>query len=303
MFCQENGIHHIKTTPKWAQANGEVERQNASLMKRVQIAQAEGQDWKRELRKYVTVYRSIQHSTTGKSPAELLFQRKIRGKLPDIATPHSDLEARDRDAEQKGKAKIYADIYAFSRHFYPKRLTIAFRLYIFFSICVPWESNPQPFAQLTQCSTTEPHRNRLNAKTSDIEVGDRVLVRQDKTDKFTTTFHSTPHKGNSVIVQSPTGAKYTRNTTFVKKFHSMETPTVIHDMKCAQVPSSDGEQKGIAEECKINCETIQREEQTPKSCRPQRQIKLPERLGDYVIEWLLRFNCWKKKRTLKFNVF
>ncbi len=33
------------------------------------------------------------------------------------------------------------------------------RLYIFISTCVPWESNPQPFAQLTQCSTTEPHRN------------------------------------------------------------------------------------------------------------------------------------------------
>ncbi len=26
-------------------------------------------------------------------------------------------------------------------------------------MCVPWESNPQPFALLTQCSTTEPHRN------------------------------------------------------------------------------------------------------------------------------------------------
>ncbi len=49
------------------------------------------------------------------------------------------------------------NIYAFSRHFYPKRLTIAFRLYIFINTCVSWESNPQPFAQLTQCSTTEPH--------------------------------------------------------------------------------------------------------------------------------------------------
>ncbi len=48
---------------------------------------------------------------------------------------------------------------AFSRCFYPKRLTIAVRLYIFISMCVPWESNPQPFALLTQCSTTEPHRN------------------------------------------------------------------------------------------------------------------------------------------------
>ncbi len=30
--------------------------------------------------------------------------------------------------------------------------------YIFFYImCVPWESNPQPFALQTQCSTTETH--------------------------------------------------------------------------------------------------------------------------------------------------
>ncbi len=56
---------------------------------------------------------------------------------------------------------IYIYIYAFSRRFYPKRLTIAFRLYIFISTCVPWESNPQPFAQQTQCSTTEPHRNTI----------------------------------------------------------------------------------------------------------------------------------------------
>ncbi len=29
----------------------------------------------------------------------------------------------------------------------------------FISMCVPWELNPQPFVLLTQCSTTEPHRN------------------------------------------------------------------------------------------------------------------------------------------------
>ncbi len=28
--------------------------------------------------------------------------------------------------------------------------------FIFVSMCVPWELNPQPFVQLTQCSTTEP---------------------------------------------------------------------------------------------------------------------------------------------------
>ncbi len=50
-------------------------------------------------------------------------------------------------------------IYAFSRRFYPKRLTVHSGHTFFVSICVPWESKPQPFALLTQCSTTEPYRN------------------------------------------------------------------------------------------------------------------------------------------------
>ncbi len=33
----------------------------------------------------------------------------------------------------------------------------AIHFYTFFvSMCVPWEFNPQPFALLTQCSTSEP---------------------------------------------------------------------------------------------------------------------------------------------------
>ncbi len=46
----------------------------------------------------------------------------------------------------------YIYIYAFSRRFYPKRLTLTYDLLM----CVPWELNPQPFVLLTQCSTTEP---------------------------------------------------------------------------------------------------------------------------------------------------
>ncbi len=31
--------------------------------------------------------------------------------------------------------------------------------FFFLSMCVPWELNPQPFALLTQCSTTEPQEH------------------------------------------------------------------------------------------------------------------------------------------------
>ncbi len=32
----------------------------------------------------------------------------------------------------------------------------------FITMCVPWELNPQPFALLTQCSTTEPQEHSIN---------------------------------------------------------------------------------------------------------------------------------------------
>ncbi len=69
-------------------------------------------------------------------------------------------------------------------------------------------------------------------------------------------------------------------------------------MKCAQEPSSNEEQKEIAEECKMNCETIQREEQTPKTYRPQRQIKLPESLSFWVTD---EIQILEEKRTFKFE--
>ncbi len=33
-------------------------------------------------------------------------------------------------------------------------------IHFFVSMCVPWELNPQPFALLTQCSTTEPQEHQ-----------------------------------------------------------------------------------------------------------------------------------------------
>ncbi len=50
-------------------------------------------------------------------------------------------------------------IYAFSRRFYPKRLTVHSGYTFSVSLCVPWELNPQRFALLTQCSTTEPQEH------------------------------------------------------------------------------------------------------------------------------------------------
>ena len=270
---------HLKTTPKWPQANGEVERQNASLMKRIRIAQAEGVDWKKELRRYVMKYRSIDHTTTGRSPAELLFNRKMRGKLPELhADCHLDLETRDRDAEVKAKTKAYAD-------------------------------------------------KAANAKPSDIVVGDQVLVRQERKDKFSTPFNPTPYRvvsktGNSVIVEAPGGTQYSRNTSHAKRcmvddpVSTPDTPSAspdeivvptivpsqvsgeltpaipptpqspIRGTLSAQASVENGNEAVSARgDIAVDQATVPSMPVTPRlTQRPQRQRRPPERYKDYVLK-------------------
>ncbi len=62
-------------------------------------------------------------------------------------------------------------MYAFSRRFYPKQLSIqAIHLICFISMCVPWELNPQLLALLTQCSTTEPQEHPCHLNTPDMST-------------------------------------------------------------------------------------------------------------------------------------
>ena len=239
-YCKENGIQHVKTTPKWAQANGEVERQNASIMKRIRIAHAEGLEWQRELRKYVTIYRSIEHSTTGRSPAELLFNRKLRGKLPDISTPRNDIEARDTDAENKSKYAEYAD-------------------------------------------------QRRGAKPSSVRVGDEVLVKQDKVDKFTTTFNPTPHtvvskKGNNVVVESPSGAQYSRNTTHVKVYAPEEQTPSPGESEAPRVTQTHTEHAVRSPPEALTQGSSPSRPLTPMTDRPRREVKPPGRFTDFVMK-------------------
>ena len=72
-YLESNDVRHLTSTPLWPQANGEVERQNRSLLKSMRIAQALGKDWRRELNKFPLAYRSTPHVVTRVSPAKMLF--------------------------------------------------------------------------------------------------------------------------------------------------------------------------------------------------------------------------------------
>ena len=56
------------------------------------------------------MYRATPHSTTQKSPSELMFGRTIRDKVPGINQHFEvDEELRDCDKERKEKGRVYTD--------------------------------------------------------------------------------------------------------------------------------------------------------------------------------------------------
>ena len=111
-YLKEMGIKHQLASPLWPRANGEVERQNRSLLKSMRLFQAEGKDWRVELNKFLLAYRSTNHTTTGVSPAELFLKRKLSTKLldrleslelTDVKEKETGViyqQVRDRDAER-----------------------------------------------------------------------------------------------------------------------------------------------------------------------------------------------------------
>ena len=114
-YLQESGIEHRRVTPYWPQVNGEVERQNRTLCKAIRAAHAEGKDWRSELDVFLMAYRSTPHCVTGRSPAELLFNRQIRTKLPELSANNQlqptgqDAAVRRTDAVRKEKGRVDAD--------------------------------------------------------------------------------------------------------------------------------------------------------------------------------------------------
>ena len=111
-YVKKEGIRHRLCTPENPQANGQVEVFQKVLVKLVHTAVIEKKDPKKVVQRYLQAYRAAPHRTTGKSPYEVMFGRRMMTKLPLLATkPDPKLEqvVREKHDSQKKKQKEYAD--------------------------------------------------------------------------------------------------------------------------------------------------------------------------------------------------
>jgi len=251
-FLSSRDIKHKTSIPLWPQSNGEVERQNRTLLKFLKITQAKGQDMKTELNKFLFAYRMTPHCTTGRSPAELLYRRKIRGILsefipidealsePDSLVVEVKVEVAEEDKANKEKNAQYVD-------------------------------------------------KKRNARSSDIKEGDTVLLQQPRQNKLTSTYKPelytvTSRTGSEVTVQSPDGVQYRRNVAYVKKYvsspgdhgsSSQSQSADIHD-------SGDPVQKGEPVSPDLGTVVDLREHSPIAARRSTRARDRPRYLEDYI---------------------
>ena len=110
-FLRQCGVEHRRSPLLWPQANGEVERENRTLLKTLKVAEVEGKKWSEELPKFLLAYRSTPQVSTGATPAFLMFGRETKTKLPELKADKSviDESTRDRDWSYKLAQKAHTD--------------------------------------------------------------------------------------------------------------------------------------------------------------------------------------------------
>ena len=183
MFAEYLGFSHRKITPHWPQANGEVERFMRMLEKAIRTAQIEGKPWKQELYTFLRNYRASPHSTTEVPPYDAMFQRSMKTKLPEVPS----------DKETAGKRK--QDL--------PRRASIRTR-------------DEKMKEKMKLYADKERH-----SKSSKLEEGNVVLVRNQKRGKLQAPFQPTPYrvtrKKGSMITAQRGDHQVTRNSSHFKK--------------------------------------------------------------------------------------
>ena len=102
------GIEWQTSTPHWPLGNANAESFMKPLGKLMKTAQIEGKKWKQELQRFLLSYRSTPHATTKVASCVLLFNRTIRGQLPELEhrkalNKHAIAKENIRTARQKNQ--------------------------------------------------------------------------------------------------------------------------------------------------------------------------------------------------------
>lgn len=166
-FSHYLGFRHRKITPCWPRANAEVERFMRTLKKTLTATNSEGKPWKQNLYTFLRNYRATPHSTTQKTPAELLFGRKLRTTLPTLDNVEPDAELHNTDKCAKERMKMYADVRNRAR---PSKIktgdVVLVRQHVKGKLMTPYVAKPYTVVKVKGSMVTATRAGRLITRNS-----------------------------------------------------------------------------------------------------------------------------------------
>ncbi|XP_055615386.1 uncharacterized protein K02A2.6-like [Toxorhynchites rutilus septentrionalis] len=131
-------------------------------------------------------------------------------------------------------------------------------------------------------------------KESNLRIDDRVLMKNlNPANKLTPTFHSEPARvvqkqGNSIVVETPAGQRYRRNSSHLKKLQTQECTETDHaeedDVEETLEWSTPLNQQRESPGSESGKRTPSVPEPDLSSTKMKRQIRKPLRFDDYVLD-------------------
>ena len=110
-YAKEKGFALNPCTPEHPQSNGIAERFMAVLVKTVHAAIAKGVDPKVEVERRLLNYRNTPHPSTGKTPSQLIMNRKIKTKIPAIIKGSSSKDHQEATKANKAAKLVEKETY------------------------------------------------------------------------------------------------------------------------------------------------------------------------------------------------
>ena len=109
MVFSQAWIKHDMSTPEWPQGNSEAEAFTKPLGQAIKNAHSKHRNCVEELARFLLSYRTTPHCSTDIPPAQLLFNRSVRGVLPMLNPKDKVInrhkEAKENDAKSKIKGR------------------------------------------------------------------------------------------------------------------------------------------------------------------------------------------------------
>lgn len=114
-FIQKNGIKHVYSAPYHPASNGQAERMVRTFKEAMKTLKAG--DIQTKLDRLLYKYRTMPHSTTGRTPAQLMFNRELRTPFHLLRPGSTSTQERSADKLKEKTRSFGAGDLVWARNF------------------------------------------------------------------------------------------------------------------------------------------------------------------------------------------